>query len=170
MPQQQRKEDNSRDEHVESGTFREIISTQGTGSPGASNKRKVDWTRKRQDEIEEPKRERSLRLVDVAELPKRSLKLKLLEEFYDLADLVLPGLDPKEQAITVRVWRNSRGAGKPSCVMSLPELARSIGLSTSGIQLVVGRLIERKILVKGEEIIGKGKKQGVEFSVNVSNK
>lgn len=82
-----------------------------------------------------------------------------------IIDSVYRLLDPIEQAIYTQLFRLSHGFDKPTCIISLPKLAERANIGTTATHNGIKRLITKNLVEKKTYIVGKGKEQGIEFSL-----
>lgn len=95
-----------------------------------------------------------------------------VESLYDVIDLILPKLHPKDQSIFLQLFRRTHAIGRKKCVISFAELARLGNVGLSGATYSVQRLehsTPRMVLRTGKRL-GKGKSQGVEIEVFLPTK
>lgn len=77
----------------------------------------------------------------------------------------LQELDPIEQAVYTQLFRLTHGFSKPTCIISLPRLAERANIGTTATHGAVKRLVSKGLVEKRTRIVGKGKEQGIEFSL-----
>lgn len=82
-----------------------------------------------------------------------------------ITDQLYRMLDPIEQAIYTQLYRLSHGFDKPTCIISLPKLAERANVGMTATHAAIKRLVKKGVVEKKAWIVGKGKEQGVEFSL-----
>ena len=90
-----------------------------------------------------------------------------LRLYYQLIDHLLPQLSPAEAVVYLHLYRLSWGFNNPTCLISNPGLARRAGISERSVRDVTGRLIEKKLIEKLDEVFGAGKEQGIKYRVAI---
>lgn len=158
---ERRKETDEETEGQPDGSFRSMHARTSGGTDGL-------WAKKEGGKGKK-KRVRHLRLVEPSadDLP-RALEIDVLSEWLDITDYIFPGLDSKERTVFTIFWRNSRGAGRATCFMKLPEIhALAGGMSLSGVQYAINRLCEMGLVCKKSTVTGRGKDQGVEYELKL---
>ena len=87
------------------------------------------------------------------------------KQFHAITDHLYQLLDPIEQAVYTQLFRLTHGFGKPTCVISLPRLAERANIGTTAAHGAIKRLVTKGLVEKRTWIVGKGKEQGIEFSL-----
>jgi hypothetical protein len=87
------------------------------------------------------------------------------KQFHAITDSLFRLLDPIEQAVYTQLFRLTHGFGKPTCIISLPRLAERANIGTTATHGAVKRLVAKGLVEKRTWIVGKGKEQGIEFSL-----
>ncbi len=87
------------------------------------------------------------------------------KQFHAITDHLFPLLDPIEQAIYTQLFRLTHGFSKPTCVISLPRLAERANIGTTAAHNAIKRLVTKGLVEKRTWIVGRGKEQGIEFSL-----
>lgn len=96
----------------------------------------------------------------LASLPTVAGYLKLGNQ---IVDHLLPQLEPFEQLVYLQLYRLSHGNGKPSCLISIPKLARRTKISERSLWRALASLNKMGLVTRGESVHGKGKEQGITF-------
>ncbi len=76
-------------------------------------------------------------------------------------------LTNRERKLYELFYDHTHGAGRETCVLNLPELSLLTGFSAKSLQVQISRLEQKRLVTKVRMVIGRGKKQGVEYQVNV---
>ncbi|MBA3438369.1 MAG: hypothetical protein H0T92_00670 [Pyrinomonadaceae bacterium] len=87
------------------------------------------------------------------------------KQFHAITDHLYRLLDPIEQAIYTQLFRLTHGFTKPTCIISLPKLSERANVGTTAAHGAIKRLISKGLVEKRTWIVGKGKEQGIEFSL-----
>lgn len=87
------------------------------------------------------------------------------KQYHAITDSLFRLLDPIEQAVYTQLFRLTHGFGKPTCIISLPRLAERANVGTTATHGAVKRLVAKGLAEKRTWIVGKGKEQGIEFSL-----
>lgn len=74
-------------------------------------------------------------------------------------------LDPAERAIYQELYQLSWGFGNSTCKVSLPRLAERAGMKQTAAHQAIKRLTGKGLVIKSQMIFGKGKEQGIEYSL-----
>jgi hypothetical protein len=90
-----------------------------------------------------------------------------LRLYYQLIDHLLPQLSPAEAVVYLHLYRLSWGFNNSTCLISNPGLARRAGISERSVRDVTGRLVEKKLVEKVDEVFGAGKEQGIKYRVAI---
>jgi hypothetical protein len=91
--------------------------------------------------------------------------LRYVKVLHGVTDYLCRLLTPPEQVIYNQLYRLSWGFGKSHCRISLDKLAERANLSRRGAHDAVTKLIAKRLVVKQEQVIGKGKEQGTVFEL-----
>jgi hypothetical protein len=94
-------------------------------------------------------------------VPTKKGYLKLPNE---VIDNVLPTMRPAEQIIYIRLFRQSHGFGKSSCLISIPKLALACRLSESQTRFAV-RNVEARGYIRQLKVEQGAKDRGILFEV-----
>lgn len=106
--------------------------------------------------------EKTARLEIIASLPNQSGYLSYPNVFWDY---LMPQLTSSEQAVLGHLYRLCFGFGKQQCVISLEQLGRRAGMSARSVHTITASLEEKGIVTKTGYVTGKGKPQGIIFSL-----
>lgn len=87
------------------------------------------------------------------------------KQFHAITDHLFRLLDPIEQAIYTQLFQLTHGFSKPTCVISLPRLAERANIGTTAAHGAIKRLVTKGLVEKRTWIVGRGKEQGIEFSL-----
>jgi hypothetical protein len=87
------------------------------------------------------------------------------KQFHAITDHLFRLLDTFEQAVYTQLFRLTHGFGKQTCIIALPKLAERAGIGTTAAHAATKRLVAKGLVEKRTWIVGKGKEQGIEFSL-----
>ncbi|MCP9496822.1 MAG: hypothetical protein MSG64_20485 [Pyrinomonadaceae bacterium MAG19_C2-C3] len=87
------------------------------------------------------------------------------KQYHAITDSLFRLLDPIEQAVYTQLFRLTHGFNKLTCIISLPRLAERANIGTTATHGAVKRLVSKGLVEKRTWIVGKGKEQGIEFSL-----
>jgi hypothetical protein len=168
------KEKLARAAEEKSGTYDEMITS--ATRPSAPHRASVDWATPRPPEREHRQRKggrSAAKVTPLVAVPTAGEELVRLfdqstvESIYDVIDLILPKLHPKDQNVYLQLFRRTHAIGQRRCIISFAELARLVNVGISGATYSVQRLEGSMppFVERTGRRLGKGKQQGVEIEV-----